>query len=156
VDVLLEAARLMSSDSHVVLAGAPVIDDGMCDDLPSNVTSVGWVNAGQLQWLFSEADILVVPSRWEGFGLVAAEAMRAGVAIVASNVGGLREVVVHGETGYLIQSESPVAIVEAVREVDASKMERMGEAGRKRVKDLFSMPRVHKELSELYSSLVHL
>lgn len=154
LDVLLDAAFMMIEEAHIVLAGAPVVDSGLVMKLPSNVSSVGWVSAGQLEWLFSQADVLVIPSRWEGFGLVAVEAMRAGLPVVASDVGGLSEVVVDGETGFLVKPESPVAIVSAVKEVDIERRAQMGEAGRRRARDLFSISRLHRELLSLYSSLV--
>ncbi|MEJ8630106.1 glycosyltransferase [Sphingomonas sp. I4] len=53
------------------------------------------------------ADVVAIPSRWEGFGLVALEAMCGSCAVVASSVGGLREIIVDGVTGYLVPPTVP-------------------------------------------------
>jgi glycosyltransferase involved in cell wall biosynthesis len=66
----------------------------------------------QAAGLMAAFDVLVVPSRYEGFGLVAVEAMLAGVPVVASGVGGLVEVV--GDAGRLIPPDDPAALAEAL------------------------------------------
>jgi L-malate glycosyltransferase len=76
--------------------------------LTESVRFVGIV--GEVASLLAEADVLLLPSETESFGLVALEAMASGVPVVASNVGGLPEVVEHGVTGFL----APVGDVEAM------------------------------------------
>ena len=85
--------------------------------------------------VLSAADIHAMPSRWEGFGLSAAEAMAAGLPVVATDVGGLREVVADGETGLLVRPGDPFALAEAIETLarDADLRRRLGEAGRRRV-----------------------
>ena len=89
-------------------------------------------------------DLLVVPSRTEAFGLAAAEAMAAGVPVVASTAGGLPEVVMDGETGVLVPPEDPAAVAEAVVSLagDADARRRLGDAGRERVRRHFSLDAV--------------
>lgn len=62
--------------------------------------------------VFGEVDVVVMPSRWEGLGLIAKEAMAAGRLVVASNVGGLPESVKHKKTGLLVEPHSVEALVE--------------------------------------------
>jgi glycosyltransferase involved in cell wall biosynthesis len=150
VDVLLGALLLLGDQAHAVIAGATVWADGSTLKLPQNATHVGWVTPGQLETLFAQAQILVVPSRWEGFGLVAAEAMRAGVPVVATAVGGLPEVVEHGVTGLIVAPDSPEALADAIRRLTDADLHRMGVAGRKRVTALFTMDRLHQELASVY------
>ncbi|MFX6269921.1 glycosyltransferase, partial [Acinetobacter baumannii] len=76
------------------------------------------------------ADVIVVPSRWEGFGLIAVEAMRAGLAVIASRVGGLAEVVEEGVTGFLVEPDKPEEIVNILRTVTREQLHEMGNAGR--------------------------
>ncbi len=66
------------------------------------VSFVGLVTRQILDDIYCEADVIIMPSRYESFGLVAIEAMAAGAAVVALAAGGLKEVVVHGKTGYLV------------------------------------------------------
>lgn len=77
---------------------------------------VEWLGArNDIPTLLSSADVLVIPSRWEGFGLVAVEGMAAGVPIVASEVDGLSEVV--GEAGVLVPAGDAVALAAAIRQI---------------------------------------
>jgi glycosyltransferase involved in cell wall biosynthesis len=150
VDVFCAALTLLGEKASAVLAGGSVLADSDAIELPANAISVGWVSPSQLAALFQCADVLVVPSRWEGFGLIAAEAMRAGVAVIATRVGGLPEVVVDGETGLLIEKDSPQAIAAAVEKLDRPTLQRMGKAGKDRFLRAFTMERVHRELASVY------
>jgi len=80
--------------------------------------------------LLAEADILVVPSRWEGFGLVAVEAMAAGVPVVASGVDGLLEVL--GDVGVFVPPEDPQALRAALQRLSEAPEERAQRALRGR------------------------
>lgn len=150
LDVLVSALALLDNEVHAVVVGAPVLADGKVLVKPANVTQIGWLTPGQLETLFVRAQVLVVPSRWDGFGLIAAEAMRAGLPVVASRVGGLPEVVEDGVTGVLVPAGSPEALADAIRKLDNETLREMGEAGRRRVAQLFTMERLHRQLCEVY------
>lgn len=153
VDLLCKALEQLGPKASAVLAGGSVLADGSALTLPSNAVSVGWITPSQLETLFARADILVMPSRWEGFGLTAAEAMRAALPVIATRVGGLPEIVVDGETGLLFEVESSEAICRAVRSLDRTLLNSMGQAGRKRFLEKFTMDRVHAELCNAYGFL---
>ncbi len=97
-------------------------------------------------------DILVCGSRSEGFGLAAAEAMAMGIPVVGSDVGGMREVVENGVTGYLVPVEDTEALAEAIVEIaqDVEKARRMGEAGGHRMRKHFGMDGVVNTIEDLY------
>jgi glycosyltransferase involved in cell wall biosynthesis len=86
------------------------------------------------------ADIVALPSRHEGLGVAALEAMAASRPVVASRVGGLAEVVVDGETGRTLPPEDPAALAHALQELadDPALRSRLGAAGRVRVLARFS------------------
>jgi spore coat protein SA len=91
------------------------------------------------------ADVVVVPSaEREAFGLVNAEAMAAGVPVVATRAGGIPEIVVDGQTGYLVDPKRPAPELKdrvlAVLTDDALRRE-MGERGRERVREHFTWDR---------------
>jgi glycosyltransferase involved in cell wall biosynthesis len=98
------------------------------------------------------ADVFLLPSELESFGLAALEAMACGVAVVGSDAGGLPEVVRHAETGYLL----PVGDVDgmAARSIEILKDDEhrreMGQAGRRRAAALFSADRVVSQYERLY------
>lgn len=94
--------------------------------------------------LMARADVVVVPSLSEAFGLVAAEAMALGRPVVATRTGGLPEVIVDGESGLLVDAGDPVAIAEALRKVlgDRETANRLAAAGRARARVLFDAARM--------------
>ena len=67
----------------------------------------GRVNQSDLPHYYSVADVLVVPSYHETFGMVALEAMACETPVIAARVGGLKTLIKHGQTGYLIPSQCP-------------------------------------------------
>jgi N-acetyl-alpha-D-glucosaminyl L-malate synthase BshA len=87
------------------------------------------------------ADVFLLPSETESFGLVALEAMACGLPVVASAVGGLPEVIADGETGFLCPMGNVGAMAAAARRVldDPSLQARLGAAGRRRAETLFRM-----------------
>lgn len=107
--------------------------------LGTAVTFLGNRDAGQVRRLLAGAAALVVPSIYEGMPLVVLEAMAAGVPVVASAVSGIPEVVVDGETGWLVPPEDPRALGRALEDVLARPGEarRRGEAGRRRVEERY-------------------
>ena len=104
---------------------------------------------------YGQMDIVVIPSRFEGFGLTAIEAMAAGVPVVTSAVDGLGEVMADGKTGLLFESENAEALAEAVTTLldDDELRERFAAAGAERVRKHFSYNIYKKSLIELYESV---
>lgn len=90
------------------------------EELPG-VTIVPWRDPDQLAALYAAADIAVVPSIWpEPFGIVALEAMAAGVPVVASRVGGLQDVFVEGEEGLLYDGSSAAELANTIEQLIVS------------------------------------
>lgn len=107
--------------------------------------------------LLSCADLLLLPSETESFGLAALEAMSCSVPVVASRVGGLSEVVVHGETGYLFPVGDVVAMAEA--SIGVLKNERlwhrMSAASRGRAERLFTTDRILPRYERFYAEILN-
>jgi mannosyltransferase len=101
-------------------------------------------------WL-ERSTVLVHPARWEGFGLGVLEAMVAGLPVVASNVSSLPELVVDGETGYLVKPDDPPALARSV--LQALERPSLGAAGRERARQEFSVDRMAARTAELYARL---
>src|SRR5262249_14466161 len=91
--------------------------------------------------LLGLADVFVLPSESEGFGRVLVEAMAMARPIVATNVGGIPDIVRDGETGVLVEPANPVALAHAVRGLldDPAGAARLGAAGRLRAESTFSL-----------------
>jgi glycosyltransferase involved in cell wall biosynthesis len=100
-------------------------------------------------------DLVVLPSSYEGLPNVLLEAMAAGKPVVACQVPGVDEVVVHGQTGLLVPVKNPLELARAIRELldDPVKRFTMGQAGKERVRAEFSLDRMISQYDALYRSL---
>ena len=104
--------------------------------------------------LLESAGIVVVPSLGEGFGMVALEAMERGRPVIASDVGGLAEIVVDGETGLIVPPGDDAALARAIVELsrDPDRAAAMGRAGRRRAVEVFDQARCTERTAELYEA----
>ena len=123
VDILIGAASMLDSDvdcSVLIVGGDETSKEQVVQlqDLAANlgvdqrVAFVGAVDHDQLPLYYNAADVCVVPSYYESFGLVAIESMACGTPVVASRVGGLTTTISDGETGYLIPWRCPEPFAE--------------------------------------------
>lgn len=104
----------------------------------------------------AEAQLFVLISNWEGFPRSILEAMRAGLPVVASDVGGVREAVVEGETGYLVPRGDEKALRARLRQLitNASLRVKMGQAGRKRFEERFTFEHMFKKTLKVYEDVL--
>ncbi len=123
------------------------------DDL---VKFPGRLSEDELPFYYAAADVCVVPSHYEPFGLVAIEAMACHTPVVASDVGGLRFTVVPEITGLLVPPKDEAAFAEAIDRIlsNPAWRDQLGQIGRQRVEIAFSWSSVASRLSHLYSSLL--
>lgn len=101
-------------------------------------------------------DVFCIASQREGFGLVAAEAMLHNLPVIATRVGGLQNVVVDGETGFLIQPNKPAEIAKAIRDLydNPTLTENFKNAGYKRALESYTEKRYVKDVEDLYNQLL--
>jgi glycosyltransferase involved in cell wall biosynthesis len=99
-------------------------------------------------------DLFVLPSLYEGFGIAILEAMAAGRPVVATAVGGIPEVVVHGETGLLVPPGDPVALADALHELLAhpERARALGARGRERAREKFRIESIVRQHEALYEA----
>ena len=115
-------------------------------------TFAGRIEHHDLADYYAAADVCVVPSHYEPFGLVAIEAMASGTPVVASKVGGLKFTVINELTGLLVPPQDEQAFAEAINQVLSypAWSRQLEKAARKRVESKFSWNGVAKQLEELY------
>ena len=115
---------------------------------------VGRVNHDELPLYYNAADVCVVPSYYESFGLVALESMACGTPVVATRVGGLSTLVHHGHTGYLKSWRCPEAFANSLEMIISSErlQESLGTAARRRA-EMMGWPNVASMISDEYRSL---
>ncbi|MCY2925296.1 MAG: glycosyltransferase [Planctomycetota bacterium] len=158
IDILLGAMAHLGARGnpmHLVVAGAgekrTAVDTFIAHGEGGQFTRVlGFVD--DVRAVLSAADALVMPSRWEGFGLSAGEAMAAGLPVVATRVPGLVDLVVDGQTGILVERDDVVALAEAIHRLagDAALRARLGQAGRQRITERFGIDACVQAHERLY------
>lgn len=181
ITYLVDAIKYMDAGFQVVLcAGAPdtpEIAEEMATAVKAaqaNRPDVIWipekVNKKDLIQLYSNAAVFCCPSIYEPFGIINLEAMACEVPVVGSAVGGIPEVIVHGETGFLVplaqHQESPftpydpdvfardLALPINKLMADPALRIKMGKAGRARAEALFSWRNIAQQTKELYAKLI--
>jgi len=171
--LLLAAALDLDPQFQLVIAasspdtpeiGAEV--DALAERVRAERGNLVWINRflprEDLIRLHSGATVFVCPSIYEPFGLVILEAMACESAVVASRVGGIPEIVVDGETGYLVDydvDQQPAftkGLAARIEELlrDPARAEAMGKAGRQRVVENFGWPAIASRTVQLYKSLL--
>lgn len=120
----------------------------------ARVRFVGWVDRPHA-W-FRSFDVFVLPSRNEGFPLVVLEALLARAAVVASDVGSVREAVRNEETGLLVPAEDATALAQATRRLlnDGELRRRLGDDGRELVLEHFTAAHMTRKYEALYHELL--
>jgi glycosyltransferase involved in cell wall biosynthesis len=116
----------------------------------------GRLGDAELPIYYAAADVSVVPSHYEPFGLVTIEAMASGTPVVGSDVGGLQFTVLPEETGLLCPPKDDVAFAEAIDRIllNPEWCNQLGKNARKRVEEMFSWDGVASQLGELYTELL--
>jgi glycosyltransferase involved in cell wall biosynthesis len=118
------------------------------------VVPTGWLGPDELALAYAAMDVLVTPSIcFDTFGLVNLEAMEHGKPVVATSFGGSREVVVHGETGFIENPFEVAAYAGWIERLlgDPGLAHRMGAAGRQRLHELFTIERLADDYQRVYT-----
>ena len=125
-------------------------------DLEDDVEFLGPVERGKLPFYYSLADICVIPSLYETFGLVAVEAMSCGAPVVASRVGGLKHTVKEGYSGLHFVPGRSDSLAKALLNLleHPERLKKMKTNARNRAAIEFSLERTSKQIKELYESLL--
>ena len=165
VELLVRSAAIMDGKDHlkVLVVGGDMEREGEAQRLKGLAEElgvedvmefVGVVDQGLLPYYYNAADVCVVPSYYESFGLVALEAMACGTPVVACRVGGLPAVVEHGRNGYLIPWRCPEPFADSLEVILSSKglQKSMSLSARKRAEGM-GWETVAEEIHRLYASL---
>ncbi len=124
-------------------------------DIANRVAFLGFVPHPDLVDHYRRADVLINPSLSEAFGMSLVEAMAVGTPVVAARVGGMVDIVEDGETGILTEPGSAEALAEGIIAILSKPAlgKAMGQAGQKRVRQLFTWEQVTRNLDQYYQSL---
>jgi glycosyltransferase involved in cell wall biosynthesis len=155
-DVAVAAAALLQSSlprARFVLAGEGPMFKNVQESSGKNVTLPGFVSDRAA--FFASLDVFIMPSRSEAWGLAALEAMAHGVPVIASDVGGLPELVEDGNGGWLVRPGDPSALARAITYA-AANPERLREQSQRAWERarLFSVDRMVEQTEAFYRRLV--
>ncbi len=174
IDTLIRAMACLKSQSIdrpvylVIIGGEPDVPPDqmtgemarlqqLCDELciGQMVVFLGKRAQDTLPYYYSAADVVVMPSSYESFGMVALEAMACGTPVIASQVGGLAFLVRHGETGFLIPEGDHVALCEALTRLlnDSTLRARLGKRAQEYAQH-YCWERIANRMIHLYHDLM--
>ena len=161
VDILIKALNMVNKDGYFKLGvvGDTVINPIFEKNNDTNIKFYGWQKKQAVQNFIDACNVLIIPSRWEGFGLVALEGMRAGKAIVASNAGALPEIVDNNKTGFIFNSESIkdlCSVLEHLRNLSADEIEKLGLNGKIKFKNQFNYEDMVSKIMKVYDEIFSL
>ncbi|MDP1026696.1 glycosyltransferase [Sphingomonas sp. KR1UV-12] len=155
LDVLLRAMEPARHHACLRVIGAPVVGEG--GDLPmprDYLEPIGWQDREGVFAHMRAADAVVVPSRWEGFGLVAIEAMRLGKAVIASNVGGLAETLGNGKYGHVFPPGDDAALARTILSLTPAQLAETGRIGRERFAAAYTSDRMAQQITDIYRAIL--
>ncbi len=165
MDYLIEAAKnIVNTNTELYMVGR---DDGlkksllkMANELKITdfVKFIGPVNHEDVPLWVSASDILVLPSLSEGRPNVVLEALACEVPVVATDVGGIPELMINGETGYLVPAKNSLELSKKVNKLleDENLREKMGKLGRKSIIQRGLTWEAHAKMTvDIYSELLH-
>lgn len=146
---LIQALTCMKMSVQTVFAGGGPLQASLQDAAP-NIRITGPLMHGEMLDEIAVADLVVIPSHHEGFGLTALEAMALGRPVLATDAGGLPEVL--GEAGYLVPREDPNALADAIELLlnDPDLRSQLADAGKHRATELFSTGAIAAQLLSYY------
>ena len=148
-------------DSKLIIAGK----GGMLDELKAQANSMGlgdkvyftgYLNAKQVQKMYKCADVAVFPSTYEPFGIVALEAMLAGVPTVVSDVGGLNEIIEHGVNGMKSYAGNSNSIADSVLSLlyDHKLSANISKNAKNKVKEQFNWNKIAQDTHFIYEKAI--
>ncbi len=127
-------------------------------DIDKSVQIIGYVPDDQLVSLYQQAELFVLPSIFEPFGMTAQEAMACGRPVVASKLGGIKSVISSGENGLLIDPSNAAEFAEAISLLlgDRRLAEGMGKKGHKTIQEYFSWKSIAERYIAFYEKFMYL
>ncbi|MDI6757497.1 MAG: glycogen synthase [Endomicrobiia bacterium] len=163
IDVLIDAADRIDPSAKIVICTAGADTKEYLAEIEararakSNIIFINkMIDEEDCVEIYSGAAVFMCPSIYEPFGIINLEAMATTVPVVASRVGGIKEIVLDGKTGFFIEPGSPKELADKVNRLltDARLARKFGEAGRARVEEKFGWSAIARQTKELYEDII--
>lgn len=152
LDLFLDVYNKIELDNiHLYVIGTSVLDNS----LPKNtetVTYLGWVDNKDIDAYYQACDAVIMPSRWEGFGLVAIEAMKNSKPVIVSNRGALPELIKNNKNGYIFDMDKLNSLITILSKLDKFNLNFLGKNARKIFLEDFLASRFVDNIYYLYKN----
>ena len=132
------------------IAGKAIVDQKI--EIPNGIINHGWVPYEQIPQLLLRCDIVIIPSRWEGFGLAAIEAMKYSKPIIASNNGALPELVKDKKNGWLFDMNKEEELLRILQSLQEKDLQSIGKNGYNIFTENYTETLMLKRLNSLIST----
>lgn len=148
LDLFLDVYDKMKLENlHLYVIGTSVLDDNLPQST-EHVTYLGWVDNKDIDAYYQACDAVIMPSRWEGFGLVAIEAMRNSKPVIASSAGALPELIKNNINGYIFDIKNDKKLKEILLNINKNELQNLGKRARliylKNFTDLIFIKNIYK------------
>lgn len=153
LDLFLDVYNKMEMDNiHLYVIGTSVLDSSLPKDT-EYVTYLGWVDNKDIDVYYQACDAVIMPSRWEGFGLVAIEAMRNSKPVIASNGGALPELIKNNINGYIFSLKNIFSLRDILFKIDKDKLKIIGLTNRNLFLKNFTNKQFVTNILDLYKNI---
>lgn len=152
LDILIDIGRRVDN-CRFHIAGDFSISARADIDWPANFHHVGWLPPERIDGFYAAMDAMIVPSRWEGFGLVVAEAMRNGCPVIVNSAGALPELVIDGFNGHVLDMRDIETSAALLSSLTRERLRRMGANARTVFDACLGDAAMYTDMDALYGAL---
>lgn len=156
IDLLLPIFKKVNrADLHLYIAGGSVLGDCKLHKEygSDNITFLGWVDHDKVGKYYHACDVVIMPSRWEAFGLVAIEAMSYAKPVIVSNRGALPELIEEGKNGFIFDLDNKNSLESVLNNLDKNKLFIMGREAKKIFEKKFTLKQMINDTQQIFERL---
>lgn len=140
---------------HLYVVGGSVLSEDHYDDIcDERIQFLGWIPHEEMAAFYEDCDAVIMPSRWEAFGLVAIEAMKYKKPVIVSNRGALPELIQDGYNGYVFDMEDDASLPVIFDKLDKAELRAMGKNAYCEYQNRFTAAMMRAKMAKVYRQLV--
>jgi len=162
VDLIIETAKWFEQNNSrvqfVLIGSGDIYQFTKSANLPTNCTFLGAVDDNQKDIYMRGADAILIPSRWESFGIVSLEAMNREIPLIAGKAGGLKEIVQDGKTGWLVNhtKEDIIDKINIIMSMSPSELQAITDRALQHFKTNFDIKSTTQQYLNFYEKIIKL
>lgn len=156
VDILLKTFKNVKNNNiRLYLAGGTVVSNDIYNiNEDERIKFLGWISHNEIEKYYCGCDAVIMPSRWEAFGLVAIEAMKYGKPVIVSNRGALPELVKDCDNGYVFDMSNVHSLEHILCKLDKNKLRKMGKHAYFIFKKKYTVNQMRYNTKQVYNMII--